>query len=711
MAFIGKLREKAGTWVVIFVFVAIASFILTDIFTGQQSIFSSYSNEVGEIAGHSISLEEFQNAVREREANYQANFGREATDREMPTLRQQAWELLIVRYAIQKQYEKVGVEVTTDEVWDLIQGKDANIDQNVKQAFSDPQTGAFDRSRVVSYLQELQNPPPNANPQILQLWQNQKDRWELFQRDLAPGRRRLKYENLLIKTDYITTAEAEREYHSQTDVAEIKFLFVPFFADSTTTISNEDFSNYYNKNKEKFKTEESRSIQYVTFPIIPSAADTLEVKEEAQQIATEFATVEDDSAYVTAKSEGPNAYGKYNVSSLPGFVSTADLQEGKLIGPFLDNGSFKVMKVVKVSKDTVYNARARHILIRWEDESAASKKTAKDKAQGILSDIKGGADFAARAREFGTDATASRGGDIGWFSSGQGPKPFQDAVFNATRTGVINNLVETEEGYHIIDVTELKNNASYTLAVVELRVTPGDATTSETYRRAEEFATGLSGVQEFQARAKEKNLMSAEAKNIGTNDRFIGTLGEAREIIRWLFNDAETGKVSTIFDLQDQYVVAVMTGGVDKGYKPLEAVREEIRPIVQNEVRGKKIIERIGDAKGTLEEIAAAFGNGANVYSSSDIKLSNNNLPSAGPAPTAIGVAFSLESGKRSKPFVGESGVLLIELQNKTIAPAIADYSAYKTTLQQSQSERSMRNIAEAIKENSGIEDKRYKFY
>jgi peptidyl-prolyl cis-trans isomerase D len=711
MAFIGKLREKAGTWVVIFVFVAIASFILTDIFTGQQSIFSSYSNEVGEIAGHSISLEEFQNAVREREANYVANFGREATEREMPALRQQAWELLIVRYAIQKQYEKVGVDVTTDEVWDLIQGKDANIDPNVKQAFSDPQTGAFDRSRVVSYLQELQNPPPNANPQILQLWQNQKDRWELFQRDLGPGRRRIKYENLLIKTDYVTTAEAEREYHRQTDVAEIKFLFVPFFADTTTAISNDDFSNYYNKNKEKFKTEESRSIQYVTFPLIPSSADTLEVKAEAQRIATEFATVEDDSVYATANSEGPNAYGKYNVSSLPDFVTTGDLQEGKLIGPFLDNGSFKVMKVVKVSKDTIYNARARHILIKWEDESAAAKKTAKEKAQGILNDIKGGADFAAKAREFGTDGTASRGGDLGWFSSGQMVKPFEDAVFNATRSGVVNNLVETQFGYHIIDVTELKNNASYTLAVIELRVTPGDATTAETYRKAEEFATGLSGVQEFQARAKEQNLMSAEAKNIGTNDRVIGALGEAREVIRWLFNDAETGKVSTIFDLQDQYVVVVMTGGVDKGYKPLEAVREEIRPMVQNEVRGKKIIERLGDAKGTLEEMAAAFGNGANVYSSSDIKLSNNSLPSAGSDPTAIGVAFSLENGKRSKPFVGENGVLLIELQNKTVAPAVADYSTYKESLQQSQSNRSMMNIAEAIKENSGIEDKRYKFY
>src|SRR5688500_9404014 len=102
MAFIGTLRSKMGNWVVVFVFVAIAAFILGDLFSGQTSIFSASENEVGEIGGHSISREEFQAMVAEREANYVANFNRQPSDREMPTIRQQAWELLILRYAIQK---------------------------------------------------------------------------------------------------------------------------------------------------------------------------------------------------------------------------------------------------------------------------------------------------------------------------------------------------------------------------------------------------------------------------------------------------------------------------------------------------------------------------------------------------------------------------------------------------------------------------------
>ena len=53
----------------------------------------------------------------------------------------------------------------------------------------------------------------------------------------------------------------------------------------------------------------------------------------------------------------------------------------------------------------------------------------------------------------------------------------------------------------------------------------------------------------------------------------------------------------------------------------------------------------------------------------------------------------------------------MIELQNKTIAPEIADYTAYKTALQQRSQQRSGFNIAEAIKEHADIEDLRYRFY
>lgn len=150
MALIGTLRNKMGTWVVVFVFVAIAAFTLSDLL-GNNSVLLDRDN-VGEIAGTDISLKEYQNAIQEREVNYQLNFNRAPGERERPLLQEQAWELLVAKHAIETQYEELGVKVSSEEVWDMIQGK--NVDESLR---STPiflsESGQFDRNKVVQYLQ------------------------------------------------------------------------------------------------------------------------------------------------------------------------------------------------------------------------------------------------------------------------------------------------------------------------------------------------------------------------------------------------------------------------------------------------------------------------------------------------------------------------------------------------------------------------------
>src|SRR6187402_747511 len=279
MAFIGTLRSKMGTWVVIFVFVAITAFILGDIFSGKSNILNWGRNTVGEIAGKDISYDEYLNTIREREASFFLSTGREAGEREMPGLRQQAWDLLIARHAIETQYASVGVEVTSDEVWNMIQGK--NVDQGVREAFTNQETGQFEPARVVAYLNQIKTMPEGSEPRV---------RWELFQKDLKPGRERIKYEMLLLKSTYVTKAEAELQYHLQTDVAEVKYLYVPFYLtpDSAAQVSDSDLETYYNKNKEKFKTEQTRDLKYVSFPVVPSADDTAAVRDDLRKALAEF---------------------------------------------------------------------------------------------------------------------------------------------------------------------------------------------------------------------------------------------------------------------------------------------------------------------------------------------------------------------------------------------------------------------------------------
>ena len=707
MALIGTLRNKMGTWVVVFVFLAISAFVLQDLL-GNNSVLLGRNNDVGEIAGHSISYEEFQSVASEREQSFILQTGRQPSDRDQTTLRQQAWELLILRHAIQGQIKKVGVEVTPAEQEDMVWGK--NVDSNIKQSFTNPTTGEFDKDRLLQYLAGLNNPPADADPRM---WQEQRVRWELFQRDLAPGRLRVKYENLLVKTNYVTKAEAAREYHAQTDVAEVKYLYVPYYTISDSVeLSDADYREYYESNKEKFRTEASRDLRYVSFPVIASSTDTLAIREELDRLVQEFKTTSDDSTFAMANSDLQNAYDTYNVGSLPEFIKAEDLQKGNVIGPFVDGGSFKVVKISDITKDTIYSARASHILIKWENTTPEAKQAAKEKARGILKDIKGGADFAAKARQFGSDGTATRGGDLGWFSSGRMVKPFEDAVFGASKPGLINDVVETDFGYHIIKVTNVKDNTAYKVAIIERAITPSDATTNTAYRKAEVFAADISDVKEFDEKAAKEGVAAIDAKNITASERRINPLGEARQVVQWLFRDASVNKVSEVFDLQGEYVVAIMTGETDAGYKSLESLKDQITVDVRKKVQGKQIIEKLKGKTGTLEEIAQAYGTDANVYSSSSLKLSSNSLPTAGFDPKAVGLAFALENGKRTEPFAGENGVFILETQNKTVAPEMNDVANYKTTLeQQNAGGRTSFNIAEAIKDDAKIVDQRYKFF
>ena len=713
MALIGTLRDKMTKWVVGFITVAILAFILNDFFgNGAQSLFGDSDEEVAEIAGKSISREQYQAFVQERENNYIMSFGRQPGERERPTLQNQAWELLVVENAIKPQFEKAGVKVTADEIWDMVQGK--NVDENVKQSFTDS-AGNFDRQRVVQYINNFNSPAPVGNQQMLAQWQEGKYRWSLFQKELGLGRERIKYENLLIKTNYVTEAESERDYHTQNDVAEVKYLYVPFYAisDSLVNPTDSQLRDFFNQNKEKYKAKETRNMNYVTFPVVPSPADSAALKDEATKIASDFKTVTEDSVFAATNTEGGSPYTKYTVATLPAFLGDdqAKLQLGNIIGPFLDGENYKIVKVVKIGSDTTYAAKASHILIKWDNETPEGKKAAKDKAKKILGEIKSGAKFADKAREFGTDGTASRGGDLGWFTSGQMVKPFQKAVFEAKKAGLLADVVETQFGYHIIEVTNVKDNTTYSVATVELTVTPSDDTQNAAFLKAQTFASGISSIEEFKEKAKQEILNVVEANDLGNAERRIGNLGEARQMVTWLYRDGKVGKVSDVFDLENDYVVAVMTSETKEGYKSFDKMKDEITPAVKNELKGEKIIEKLNAQKGTLEEIAKAFGNDAAVNSSSDLKLNSNSLPSVGLDAKAVGVAFSLENGKRTKPFAGENGVMIIELQNKTIAASIGDYTMFKNQLLQGLNGKSNSGITAAIKEVSKIEDKRYKFF
>ncbi|NEM96327.1 peptidylprolyl isomerase [Pontibacter burrus] len=699
MALINKIREKSG-WAVGAIAIGLGVFVVGGDLLGPNSrLLGNSATEIGEIAGQTIDYQEFDNVLQPLKANYEAQTGRSANENEMAMLREQAWNQLIFKIALEKEYERLGIEVSEEELFDMVQGN--NIHPAVRQAFTNPQTGEFSQAQVVEYLQ-------NMTPQDRPMWVN-------FEQGLATERVRTKYSNLLSKSVYVTTAEAKKFFNAQSSTASVKVMYVPYFtvSDSAISVTDAQLKDFYERNKELYKIEDGRSIEYVTIPVMASDEDNKLYEEEMAAITDQFEAATNDSAFVNANSDVPFNGAYLNPGQLPERLRNETLNKGEVFGPYTTLDSYTLYKVVDVKEGNKSAARASHILIQPTADTPEAKAEAKAKATDVLNQIKKGADFAQMARQYGSDGTASTGGDLGWFESGQMVAPFEKAVFGAKSAGLLPELVETEYGYHIVRVTAPKTNRTYKIATIEKSTEPSEATRDAAYALADEISGTSENLEGFRAKvAEHKDLVKQDVKDIGKNNIVAGSLTNARELVRWTYDrETKVGDVSPVFEIGDEYVVAVLTGKREKGYAKVQDVKDELTAAVRNELKAKQIIEKINKTKGTVDQMAAAYGPDAMVRSAEDVTLASGTIPGIGLEPVAVGKAFALKPGTRTAPFEGNGGVMVVELNALSNAPQAADLSGVQHQLVNMRSGNEESKAFEAIKEKSNIVDNRVKFF
>lgn len=702
MAVINTLREKGGKIIVFLIGFSIVAFVGADLLGPNSTLLGGGKTNVGEIAGINISYKDFLAKQDEIEYNWSQSNRRTPTSNDLVSIRNLTWDALVAEYAFKNQFSAIGLNVSGEEIVDMVQGD--NISPEIKQAFTDPETGKFSKDNVVEFLQNLgeQTPAQRAN-------------WYNFEKNLTPGRLRLKFDNLLIKTNYATEAAAKYKYKNESNTADINYIYVPFLSmpDTVIEVKESEVKDYLNDNKKEYQKEESKALKYVSFDLVPSAEDTVLAVEEIQRIKKELINTDKDSTFAVVNSDASDAFGNYTLGELPSVFQEEGviMDVGTFVGPIVENGSYLIYKVASMDSSDTYSARASHILFKWASEDDKDKAKAKKEARDVLRQIRNGSDFAEMARLYGTDGTASKGGDLGWFSDGAMVAPFQEAVYGASGKGLLGDLVETEFGYHIIDVTETKTNVVYEIAKISLGIFVSDETRNEYYRKAENFALNVSNLEEFENLAKTNDLSVSTAAKVLKNDRRINGITEGRNIVSWAYNGGDLGEVSDVFEIDNQYIIAVITEEQEEGLAGLGSVRVEVTKKIKDQKKAKIIIAKLEGLSGSLDDMASGYGKEAKIYNMPALKLSDNSLSTVGLAPEAVGVVFSMENGEITKPFAVDNGVLIIEMVNKLEAPEISDYESYRTKVLQQRQNRIAYDLDQAIKELAAIEDERYKFF
>lgn len=697
MATLQKIRNNAGLLVSIVIGLALLAFIMGDLFRSGNSMFAKSRTEVAEIAGKSVGVEMYQGKIDENIENYKRNTGQSTIDQpSIERLRQQTWDQLVREYVMVDAYASLGIGISGEELFDMVQGN--NIDPQILQIpiFKNQETGQFDRSLVIQFLKNMELDPSG----------NAQTSWAAFETALVQQKIDQKYNTLIEKGLYTTKLQAQKESEAKNLKVDFDYVDVKYntVSDSIISFTQNDLQAYYNKNIDSYKQEESREVNYVTFPVIASADDEKQTKDWIENLKTEFEAVENNQQFVSLNSDESFDGTYYAENELPAsIVSLFNAEVGTVYGSYEEENAYKISKVVEF-KSIPDSVKARHILIRPDGGVDAQAK-----ADSLLNVIKKGGKFAELAKEYSQDGSAQEGGDLGWFSAGAMVPPFNDACFYGNKGDLV--TVVSQFGVHVIEV--LKQSAKSNkvqIATVVHHIEPSTRTYQDTYAAASKFGGTNRTFEDFKAGA-EKESISLKTANIKRDDKNLANLENPRQLIRWAYT-GEKGAVSEIFEFGDVFVVATIKSVKEEGSAPFANVSMEIEREVKKAKKAEYLIAKMGEAKNNASTLQVVAERMNTVFKEAkNTNFAAYSISGLGFEPAVQAVAMQLPVDQISEPIEGKNGVYVVQVKNIIQPDENLDINSDRNYLTRSYRSRVGYQVYEAIKVASEIEDNRANFY
>jgi peptidyl-prolyl cis-trans isomerase D len=699
MATLERIRNRAGVLVSVVIGLALFAFILGDFITSGGAFFNRSKMEIAEIAGSSISYEEYQAMVSENE-NLQKLFSQQTAlnEQQMLQIREQVWQDLLRANILQPEYKRLGLNIHPDELFDMVQGR--NIHPFIRQQFGDPQTGEVNKAFITNFLQNMNNDP------------RAKAYWLFIEKEIQKDRLFNKYLALIRKGLGVTSLQTKRAVNDRTSKVNFDYAVASYqsISDSLVKISNSDIKAYYKSHQNDYKQTASRDIEYVVFPVLPSESDVSDAEAWIKKALPDFISTSDPAQYVTLNSDSKFDTKYYKASELPENVRAWAFSSsvGSFLDVYRDGDSFKASRLVdvKMMPDSV---KARHILIGVRSKSAEEREKAKAKADSIMNVLKRGGSWDQLAAKYSDDpGSKDKGGDLGWFPGGMMVPEFDKASFSSSKGEI--KVVETQFGFHVLQVVDKgKEEKKVQIATLERKIVPSTYTTSQVYNKAAAFAGNNRNYEKFAAAADQNKYTRRVANNLLQNDRSIAGLEQPRELIRWAFR-AKKGDVSDVMQFGDNYVVAALTTIRDEGIAPLKQVASDVKVRVIREKKAELLMDKVKKAmNGKTDILGVAQSLGVNVEKAENVAFSSLTIPYAGLEPAVIGVASVSPEGKLAGPVKGNNGVFVLAVTSSTKEEGDANAEKYRiANMYQS---RSYYEVFEALKNNAGVVDKRYNFY
>ncbi len=713
MATLGKIRSK-GKILAIIIGLALFAFISEELFRSCESTRNDQRQQIGKVLGEKIDVQEFQKLVDEYQEVIKLQQGQEnLSEDQLNQVKDMVWNTYVQTTIIGAEAEKLGLVVTDGEMQNILtEGTNPILSQS---PFINQQTGRFDVNQLKKFLAEYKS-QQTANPQLAQQYQSIYRYWTFLEKTLRQQVLAQKYQSLFAHSLLSNSVEAKASFKEENEESQIELAAFPYsdIEDSKVKIEESDLKKKYDEMKPMFRQyAETRDIKYVDVKVEPSAADRSALQKQFAEYATELAATADPTDLVR-KSTSLVAYLGVPVTSkafpfdIAAKVDSMAVGQTSAVFESKNDNSLNIIKLV--SKQSLPDSVQFRVIQVGAETAEAAHKT----ADSIYSAIVGGADFEVIAKKYGQT------GEKSWMTTAQYQNTTSMDMYTKSYIQSLNTMavgetknITLDQGNLIVQVVDKKAFVNkYQAAVIKKTIDFSRNTYSAAYNKFSSFVSANQTADDIAKNAQKSGYTLQERKDISTSSHNLAGIRSTREALKWVF-DAKEGAVSTMYECGDNdHLLVVVLDKIHKiGYRDLSdaQVREAVKAEVLKDKKGEMMLAKAEGVKTT----AQAKSKGAKVSTVNQITFSSPVfIPTTGSSEAGLAGAVSAtaKGAFSAKPVVGNAGVYVYKVLNRTTRPAKYDAKAQQAKLRQ-KTMQAAGNFMNELYINAKVVDNRYLFF